>query len=204
MAYQAHHRENETIPLWDGPWRRWKQRSRAIPKPVLGIVQPALAVVFVFLTAIPSAPDSNSVKDRERLAQDIVNRLRAELSIAGEVEIALVKSHPLVFAVEPLDPQRRHFRLSMERGFFEDLNDDELFGALAHEMGHVWIYTHRPFLQTEVLANLVGQKLAGRARLEKVYSKLWAYEQTAGVPMDQLLGPTDSNDSVATTIRDAN
>ena len=63
---------------------------------------------------------------------------------------------------------------------------------LAHELGHVWIYTHHPFLQTERLANVIGQRVTDRAALERVYLKLWAYERTTGVPLDDLLGPLPS------------
>jgi predicted Zn-dependent protease len=81
----------------------------------------------------------------------------------------------------------------MELGFLLMLDEDELRAALAHELGHVWIYTHHPFLQTERMANVIGQRVTGRAALEKVYMKLWAYERTAGVPLEDLLGPPFSS-----------
>jgi hypothetical protein len=92
----------------------------------------------------------------------------------------------------------------MEAGFLLTLDDDELLGAMAHEMGHVWIFTHHPFLQTEMLANEIGQKVVPRRNFEKVYTKLWAYERTSGVPMDELLGPAAGADSTATQGPDAN
>src|SRR5262249_28747200 len=73
--------------------------------------------------------------------------------------------------------------------FLQSLDDNELRAALAHELGHVWIYTHHPYLQTERFANIIGQRVVNRASFEKVYTKLWVYEHSAGVPMDQLLGP---------------
>jgi hypothetical protein len=76
-----------------------------------------------------------------------------------------------------------------KKPFLLRLDDDELHAAIAHELGHVWIYTHHPFLQTERLANVVGERVAGRAGFEKMYTTLWAYEGTSGVPMDDLLGP---------------
>jgi hypothetical protein len=68
------------------------------------------------------------------------------------------------------------------------LKDDELRAAVAHELGHVWIYTHHPFLQTERLANSVGLRVVDRESFEKMYSKLWTYEGASGVPIDDLLG----------------
>src|SRR6185295_12292953 len=98
-----------------------------------------------------------------------------------------------VFSVEPMDKGKERFLLSMELGFVLNLNDDELRAALAHELGHIWIYTHHPFLQTERLANVIGQRVADRAAFERVYLKLWAYEGTSGVAMDDLLGSPTAN-----------
>jgi hypothetical protein len=66
-----------------------------------------------------------------------------------------------------------------------------LRAALAHELGHVWVFTHHPFLQTERLANEVGRRVVSRASLERLYKKLWAYEGTPGVEMEQVLGPLE-------------
>jgi hypothetical protein len=59
----------------------------------------------------------------------------------------------------------------------------------------VWIYTHHPFLQTERQANIVGQRVVDRRNFEEVYAKLWMYEGSSGVPIDDLLGlpNVDSN-----------
>jgi hypothetical protein len=68
-------------------------------------------------------------------------------------------------------------------------DDDELRAALAHELGHVWIFTHHPYLQTERVANSIGERFLKRVYFEKLYSKLWTYERRSGVPIEQLLGP---------------
>ena len=181
------------------------RRLRAAARPVSGLLEPALSVAFVLLVVVPIAPDPPNILNlKTALAQEMVNQLRAELSISSEVDIALVKYHPLVFFVEPEDPRKQRFRLSMEVGFLMILDDEELFGALAHEMGHVWIYTHHPYLQTEMLANVIAQRVIRRRSLEKVYTKLWAYEHTTGVPMDEILGPPQAEGSVPTTPPEAN
>jgi hypothetical protein len=173
---------------------RWPRRLGSVGKHCVPLFEPALCVVFVFGLASPTARDpANIVTIRAKKAQEFVDQLRAELPISNTVQIAVVAYHPLVFSVQPTDMQKDRFLLSMELGFLLTLKDDELRAALAHELGHVWIYTHFPFLQTERLANVIGQRVMNRASFEKVYSKLWAYEGASGVPIDDLLGPPSTD-----------
>jgi len=151
---------------------------------------PAVTLTF-FLATAPSAEESPSIATRKAWrAREIVDELRAALAIDNEIDINVVANHPLVFSVEPIiQGDRRRYLLSLELGFLEILDDSELRAALAHELGHVWIFTHHPFLQTERLANEIGQRVTTRDSLERVYSKLWAYEGAPGVKFEDLLGP---------------
>jgi hypothetical protein len=154
------------------------------------LLEPTLTVAFILLAAVPMAHERpNLMNLRGIFAQTIVDELRPQLFISHEVQVKLVKYHPLVFSVEPMDSHRRRFRLSIEVGFLSTIDDEELYAALAHEMGHVWVYTHHPYLQTERLANTIGQTVVRRSSFEKVYAKLWAYEHSPGVPLEELLGP---------------
>jgi hypothetical protein len=133
---------------------------------------------------------------RAKRAQEFVDELRGALPIRNEVQIVVVTYQPLVFSVQPLDSDRNRFLLTMELGFLLTLDNDELRAAVAHELGHVWIYTHHPFLQTERLANVIAQRVVDRRSIENVYMKLWKYEGASGVPIDDLLGPPPEDSNV--------
>jgi predicted Zn-dependent protease len=80
------------------------------------------------------------------------------------------------------------FVIYIDAAFLSHLDDDELAAALAHELGHVWIFTHHPFLQTEALANQIALRVASRDSLRTLYVKLWTFEGTTG-SIEELLGP---------------
>jgi hypothetical protein len=162
---------------------------------------PALAVGFVLLLARPAANDSAiTVRLRARRAQEFVDQLRAALPIHNEIDITVVTYHPLVFSVQPMETDKNRFLLTMELGFLLSIDDDELRAAVAHELGHVWIYTHHPFLQTERQANVIAQRIVDRHSFERIYAKLWMYEGAAGVPIDDLLGPPKLDSNVPTPV----
>ena len=93
-------------------------------------------------------------------------------------------------------PGGRAFTLSVERGFAEGLTAEQLEAALAHELGHVWIYTHHPYLQTERLANQIAMRVVSREMLVSVYHKLWQHGGTTG-DLETYLGP-NSPEQVST------
>jgi hypothetical protein len=173
---------------------RWHYISR-IPW-----IRVALVSAFVFLNAATVSRDPPSVVTiRTARAQEIVNQLRVALQIDRDVQVSAVFYHPLVFSVQPVDKSKGHFVLSMEIGFLLMLDDNELHAAMAHELGHVWIFTHHPYLQTEALANSIGLRVVPRDNFETLYMKLWTYEGAAGVPMDDLLGARQDANSPNTS-----
>ena len=159
-------------------------------------IRAALVSVFVLLSGVPISRDVlDTVSLRTARAREIVIQLRTALQIDSDVQVVAVAYHPLVFSVEPLDKQKDHFVLSMEINFLLKLDDEELYAALAHELGHVWIFKHFPFLQTERLANSIALRVVPRENFEALYMKLWRYESAAGAPMDDLLGPKPNANS---------
>jgi c-di-GMP-binding flagellar brake protein YcgR len=89
--------------------------------------------------------------------QRIVDDLKARLGIPYQVTVAIVDRNPLMASVAPVSGGG--FALSFEAGFAEHLTEDELTAVIAHELGHVWIFTHFPFLQTEQLANEIAMRV---------------------------------------------
>jgi hypothetical protein len=120
--------------------------------------------------------------------QDVTDDLKTRLHIPERVNVELVDHNPLVMSVETLGGRIGPFVITVDREFIHELNHDESEAALAHELGHVWIYTHHPFLQTERGANDIAMRVISRAAFEPVYQKVW---QRTGIPGDlnEFLGP---------------
>lgn len=104
--------------------------------------------------------------------QAVADALRLKLDVPQTVTVTLVPKNPLMASVEPAK-EGEGFIISIEEPFVGKLSPEELKGVLAHELGHVWIYTHHPYLQTEAQANRVAMKLVPRETLEQVYEKVW-------------------------------
>lgn len=103
----------------------------------------------------------------------IVDRFRHDLSIAEKVFISVVPKNDKLVSVERSKDRRGAFVLSFDENFLSTLDDNELSASIAHELGHVWIFTHHPYLQTELLANQIALRVVTRENLEKTYEKVW-------------------------------
>jgi predicted Zn-dependent protease len=103
--------------------------------------------------------------------QRIVDDLKARLEIPHPVTVSIVERNPLMASVAPVSGGG--FALSLEAGFADRLTEDELTAAIAHELGHVWIYTHFPFLQTEQLANEIAMRVVSRESLVPLYAQMF-------------------------------
>ena len=129
-----------------------------------------------------SADSTNvlSLIARERRLQDLVDDFRTRLAIADVVVVSIVPENKLVVSVERLKDRDRGFTATFEAGFLDSLNEDELGAVIAHELGHVWIFTHHPYLQTEELANEIALRVVSRESLDEVYEKVWKRTGTKG------------------------
>jgi hypothetical protein len=126
------------------------------------------------------ASDKLEAKRANKRIQNIVNLLRHDLSIQEDVFVSVVPDNKRLVSVERCKKRRNAFMLSFDQNFLNTLDDTDLTAAIAHELGHVWIFTHHPYLQTELLANQIALKVATRESLEKVYEKVWKDTGTKG------------------------
>jgi hypothetical protein len=109
--------------------------------------------------------------DRD-FVQRVVDDSRNRLSIPQEVRVSLVPKNTLVVSVERQPGHDVAFVLLFEEAFLDQLTDEDIKAVVAHELGHVWIFTHHPYLQTEQLANEIAMRLVTRESLEPVYAKV--------------------------------
>jgi Zn-dependent protease with chaperone function len=147
--------------------------------------------VFVCLPAIliALAAQVDAIEPPSTVSlQELVDGLKAELGIDATVSTAIVPTNSLLVSVQRVDGTPGRFQMMFEERFLTSVDQDELKAIVAHELGHVWIYTHHPYLQTEQLANTVAMRAVQRASLERVYSKVWERQGTKG-DLTQFLGP---------------
>ena len=146
-----------------------------------------LVCLPVMLIGLASRMDASEPPSTVAL-QELVDGLKTQLGIDAVVSAAIVPTNSLLVSVEPVDGDPGTFRMTFEERFLPSLDQDELKAIVAHELGHVWIFTHHPYLQTERLANTVAMRAVPRASLERVYSKVWEHQGTKG-DLALFLGP---------------
>ena len=133
-----------------------------------------LLLLFPGYVLKAAGPERVAISADQQRIQDIVDAFVARLPLKQRVSVSVVPNNPLMFSVEfdKVDVDAG-FRLSVQEDFIGELTQEELEAAVAHELGHAWIFTHHPFLQTEALANEIAQRLVPRSTLLQVYEKVW-------------------------------
>jgi hypothetical protein len=131
------------------------------------------ATLLLLALAQSQAAGSATPPPLEQRVQSIVASFRAALAVPEDVVVSIVDQNPLVVSVEPLKGTPDTYLLSLHDQFIASLDEDELRAVVAHELGHVWIFTHHPYLQTEALANRIAMRVVSRESLERVYAKVW-------------------------------
>jgi hypothetical protein len=137
-------------------------------------------------------PESNPNLQR---IDAIVNELRNQLQMPQTIQVVIAAANDLMVSVEHAPAKADGpgvFILCFDEHFLAALDEEELRAAIAHELGHVWIFSHHPYLQTEALANKVAIRVVSRESLRKIYTKLWAHLGVHGNLAD-FLGAAASN-----------
>jgi hypothetical protein len=144
------------------------------------------------LEALPTVSAAGAGPAEEKTAvaslQNLTDDLRTRLEIEPTVQVTLVDHNPLVMSVETISGRTGPFIISIDRDFIYELTHDEIEAALAHELGHVWIYTHEPFVQSERLANDIAMRVVRRSAFEPVYEKVWTRTGIKG-NLIEFIGP---------------
>jgi hypothetical protein len=142
---------------------------------------------------VPAAPAHADV-------QTIVDELRTRLAIRHVVIVELVPANARLVSVARSAENAEEFRLLVEDGFYATLSAEERQAAVAHELGHVWIFTNHPYLQTEQLANRIAMRVVSRDSLASLYTKMWARGGLDG-DLTRLLGEAASVQAAETADR---
>jgi len=140
-------------------------------------------VVLLFLPLCGGLPFSFNGASKDELAakvQKIIHSFSPRLGITVPVIVAIVPKNQRLISVEYAPGRTDLFQMMFEEDFLRTLNETELRAAIAHELGHIWIYTHFPYLQTETLANRQALKLVTRSDLAAVYEKVWERNNETG------------------------
>jgi hypothetical protein len=148
-----------------------------------------LLCVATMLNGLAVALDAREPRSLHavRELQELVDSLKAQLGIDANVSATIVPTNSLLVSVQPVDGPAT-FQMAFEERFLTGLDEDDLKAIIAHELGHVWIFTHHPYLHTERLANTVAMRAVPRESLERVYSKLWERDGTKR-DLARFLGP---------------
>jgi hypothetical protein len=143
-------------------------------------------VFLVSGLAAPLSAERDNAEATQGQLDAIAGEFRARLGISQNIEMALVESNKYLVSVQRSSVSRNTFLIKFDRSFLSTLTEEELRAVIAHELGHIWVFTHHPFLQTEALANEKALQLVRHDSLSRVYEKVWRLEGQQGTLQDFL------------------
>src|SRR5262245_46814563 len=104
------------------------------------------SLCLVALIVGRSAP-LDAAEGRSAVAlQELINGLKTQLGIDAVVSAAVVTTNTLLVSVRPVDGDAGRFQMAFEERFLATVDEDELTAIVAHEIGHVWIFSHDQYL----------------------------------------------------------
>ncbi len=170
-------------------------RSRECPrqKPLLKTIHsnrflwiPLLLLSGIYLRAERSAAIIPAEQQIELIIQDFGPRL----GITQQVSVSVVPAEARLVSVRSASGTGVVFQISFDSDFIQTLDHRELSAVVAHELGHIWIYTHFPYLQTEDLANQQALRLVSTDDLDRLYEKVRKWKGEKG-NLTRVVGPFD-------------
>jgi hypothetical protein len=99
---------------------------------------------------------------------------KRRLDIRADIPVVIVKKNERLASVRPYPGRSATYLLEIDESFLATLAEDEKRAIVAHEVGHVWIFTHYPYVQSEALANEKAEGLVQQNSLITLYKKVWA------------------------------
>ncbi len=135
-----------------------------------------LLIQLSLSTGLMFAEVREEMNPREQRIEQLIEEFSHRLGITQQVVVSMVPGDTLLASVRPTSANAEVFEISFDPQFIQTLDDREMTAAVAHEFGHIWIYTHFPYLQTEALANQQALKLVSRDDLDRVYEKVWKWK----------------------------
>ena len=177
------HLKPATYSDWPGKVARKDSRS---PRSMVWVFLP---LVLMFLSGAALARQKSAPARNLKKVSDLVNELREKLQIPQRIHVQIAPANDRMISVEHVHagPQTGDFILCFDQEFLNGLNDQDLRAGIAHELGHIWIFSHHPYLQTEALANQIAMRVVDRESLREIYTKLWDHLGTTG-NLDEFLG----------------
>ena len=139
-----------------------------------------MLLVLMFLLQASATSQLTRAEYNAKRIKILIDELKKELEIDKEIEAIIVPKNEMIVSVQPVRERKGVYEISFEENFLNTLDDNELRAVIAHELGHVWIFTHHPYLQTEDLANSIAFKAVTQESLDRVYDKVRTRNIVAG------------------------
>ena len=123
---------------------------------------------------------------------------KRQLGIHADIPVMIIKKNERLASVRPYPGRSATYLMEIDESFLATLSEDEKHAIVAHEVGHVWIFTHDPYQQSEALANEKAEGLVRQNSLVTLYKKVWALggqDGTLAQFLNQKLGLAGYQDS---------
>src|SRR5689334_12416450 len=105
-----------------------------------------LLVLWAITAHRLSAEKSSLSTHTEAQIKNFVQALCQRLSLQQDIQVSISPHNELMVSVEPVGGLHNMYVLSFDEQFLKSLSDEELTAAIAHELGHIWIFSHHPYL----------------------------------------------------------